>query len=182
MLSACLFHLQAKYIIRNAGLGQSQAEIKIAGRNINNLSYVDDPTLIVERGTKELLDEGERGELKSCLKTQHSTKIWASLVAQLVKNPPAMQETWVRSLGLEEPLEKGYPLHYSGLANSMDCLVHGVAESDTTERLSLSYGIRSHQFMANRGGKSKSSDISFLGSKITVDGDCRHEIKRHLLL
>ena len=95
MLSACLFHLQAKYIIRNAGLGQSQAEIKIAGRNINNLSYVDDPTLIVERGTKELLDEGERGELKSCLKTQHSTKIWASLVAQLVKNPPAMQETWV---------------------------------------------------------------------------------------
>ena len=38
---------------------------------------------------------------------------WASLVAQLVKNPPAMQETWVRSLGLEDPLEKGKTTHSS---------------------------------------------------------------------
>ena len=46
---------------------------------------------------------------------------WASLVAQLVKNPPRMRETWVRSLGWEDPLEKGigYPLQYSGLENSM---------------------------------------------------------------
>ena len=47
----------------------------------------------------------------------------ASLVAQLVKNLPAMQETWVRSLGWEDPLEKGtagYPLQYSSLENSMD--------------------------------------------------------------
>ena len=72
MLSACLFHSQAKYILQNAGLGQSQAGIKIAGRNTNNLRYVDDPTLMVERGTKEPLDEGERGELKSWLKTQRS--------------------------------------------------------------------------------------------------------------
>ena len=59
----------------------------------------------------------------------------ASLVAQLVKNPPAMQETWVQSLGWEDPLEKGkaYPLQYSGLENSMDCIVHAVTESDTTE-------------------------------------------------
>ena len=58
---------------------------------------------------------------------------WASLVAQLVKNPPAMQETWVRSLGWEDsPGEgKGYPLQYSGLENSMDCIVHGVAKSWT---------------------------------------------------
>ena len=41
---------------------------------------------------------------------------WASLVAQLVKNPPAMQETWVRYLGLEDPLEKGKALHSSILA------------------------------------------------------------------
>ena len=41
---------------------------------------------------------------------------WASLVAQLVKNPPAMQETWVRSLGLEDPLEKGTATHSSILA------------------------------------------------------------------
>ena len=41
---------------------------------------------------------------------------WASLVAQLVKNPPAMWETWVRSLGWEDPLEKGKATHFSILA------------------------------------------------------------------
>ena len=58
---------------------------------------------------------------------------WASLVAQLVKNLPEMQETWVRSPGLgRSPGEgKGYPLQYSGLENSMDCTVHGVAKSRT---------------------------------------------------
>ena len=58
---------------------------------------------------------------------------WASLVAQLVKNPPAMWENWVQSLGWEDsPGEgKGYPLQYSGLENSMDCIVHGVAKSWT---------------------------------------------------
>ena len=47
---------------------------------------------------------------------------WASLVAQLVRNLPAMWETWVRSLSWEDPLEKGkgYPLQYSGLENPMD--------------------------------------------------------------
>ena len=57
----------------------------------------------------------------------------APLVAQLVKNPPAMQEIWVRSLGLGRcPGEgKGYPLQYSGLENSMDCIVHGVTKSRT---------------------------------------------------
>ena len=56
---------------------------------------------------------------------------WASLVAQLVKNPPAMWETWVRSLGWEDsPGErKGYSLQYSGLEISMDCVVHWVAKS-----------------------------------------------------
>ena len=58
---------------------------------------------------------------------------WASLVAQLVKNLPAMRETWVQSLGWEDPLEKGkgYPLQYSGLENSMDWTVHGVSKSQT---------------------------------------------------
>ena len=41
---------------------------------------------------------------------------WASLVAQLVKNPPAMRETWVQSLGWEDPLEKGTATHFSNLA------------------------------------------------------------------
>ena len=55
---------------------------------------------------------------------------WASLVAQLVNNPPAMQEIWVQSLGWEDPLEREvYPLWYPGLENSMDCIVHGVAKS-----------------------------------------------------
>ena len=58
---------------------------------------------------------------------------WASLVAQLVKNTPAMWETWALSLGWEGCLEKGkgYPFQYSGLENSMDCIVHGVAKSWT---------------------------------------------------
>ena len=48
ILSPCLFNLYAKYIIRNAGLEETQAGIKIARRNINNLRYADDTTLIVE--------------------------------------------------------------------------------------------------------------------------------------
>ena len=52
----------------------------------------------------------------------------ASLVAQLVKNPPAMRETWVRSLGWEDPLVKGKSTHSSGLENSMGCIVLGVAK------------------------------------------------------
>ena len=56
---------------------------------------------------------------------------WGSLVAQLVKNPPVMQETWVRSLGWEDPLEKGKATHSSGLENSMDSSVHGVTKSQT---------------------------------------------------
>ena len=49
-------------------------------------------------------------------------------MAQLVKNPPAMPETWVRFLGREDPLEKGA---VCCLENSMDCIVHGVAKSQT---------------------------------------------------
>ena len=50
---------------------------------------------------------------------------WASLVAQLVKNLPAMQETWVQSLGWEDPLEKGVATHSNILACRV-CIVHGV--------------------------------------------------------
>ena len=56
----------------------------------------------------------------------------ASLVAQLVENLPAIQKTWVQSLGWGDPLEgKGYPLQYSGLENFVDCIVHVVAKSYT---------------------------------------------------
>ena len=69
---------------------------------------------------------------KNNFQKHHSYKrLGASLVAQLVKSLPAMQETWVWSLGWEDPLEKrkGYLLQDSGLENSMDCIVHGVAKS-----------------------------------------------------
>ena len=66
---------------------------------------------------------------------------WASLVAQLVKNLPTMQETWVRSLCWEDPLEKGkatYQLQYSDLEYFPKCILHGLKESclkdsDTTD-------------------------------------------------
>ena len=61
ILSPCLFNLYAEYNMRNAGLEEAQAGIKIARRNINNLRYADNTTLMAER-TKENLDESERGE------------------------------------------------------------------------------------------------------------------------
>ena len=63
ILSPCLFNLYAEYIMRNAGLGEAQAGIKIAGRNINNLKYADDTTIMAE-SEEELksFDETERGE------------------------------------------------------------------------------------------------------------------------
>ena len=74
ILSPCLFNFYVEYIMWNAGLDESQAEIKIAGRNINNLRYVDDTTLNGRKWkvTKESFDECERGEWKSWLKTQRS--------------------------------------------------------------------------------------------------------------
>ena len=67
---------------------------------------------------------------------------WASLVARLVKNPPAVQETWVQSLGREDPLEKGKATHSSILAWRIPWTVYspwGHKESDTTEQLSLHF-------------------------------------------
>ena len=65
-------------------LDEAQARIKTARRNINNLRYADDTTLMAENAE----------ELTIIIDV-----VWASLVAQLVKNPPAMRETWVRFLG-----------------------------------------------------------------------------------
>ena len=70
--SPCSFSLYADHIMRNDELDEAQAQVMIAGRNINNLRYSDDTTRMAERGTEEPLDESERGELKSCLKTEHS--------------------------------------------------------------------------------------------------------------
>ena len=61
-LLPCLFNLYAEYIMRNAGVDEAQAGIKIVRKNINNLRYADDTTLISrkQRGPKELLDEDEK--------------------------------------------------------------------------------------------------------------------------
>ena len=122
-LSACFFNLYAEHIMRNTGLEEAQAGIKIAGRNINNLRYADITTLM----------EGSEEELKSLL--------------MMVK-----EET--EKAGLKLNIQK---------------------KED--------HSIQSHHFMANRWGNNGNSGwLYFLGSKITGDGDCSHEIKRSLLL
>ena len=81
ILSPCLFSLYAEYIMRNAGLDKAQAGIKIAGRNINNLRYADDTTLMAESDEelKSLLmkvrEESEKVGLKISIQ---KTKIMAS--------------------------------------------------------------------------------------------------------
>ena len=74
ILSPCLFNLYAEYIMRNTRLNESQAEIKIAGRNINNLRYADDTTLMADskEELKSLLmrvkEESEKPGLKLSIK------------------------------------------------------------------------------------------------------------------
>ena len=72
ILSPCLFNFYAEYIMRNAGLDEAQAGIKIARRNINNLRYTDDTTLLAESKELKSLFMKEKEEWKSWLKTQHS--------------------------------------------------------------------------------------------------------------
>ena len=130
LLSPCLFNLYAEHIIRDAGLDELQAGIKIGRRNISNLRYVGDTTNGREQnGTKEPLGEDELGEWKSQLKTRKQK--------QNKKTPKTQQlRSW----------------HWP------------------------------HYVMTNRGGKMEvASDFLFLGSKVTVDGDCSHGIRRRLL-
>ena len=123
ILSPCLFNLYAEYIIRNAGLDETQAGIKIAGRNINNLRYADDTTLMAE-------SEEELKSLQMKVK-EESGKVGLKLNIQKTK------------------------IMASGPITSWE--ING----ETVETV---------------------SDFIFLGSKITADGDCNHEIKRRLLL
>ena len=123
MLSLCLFNLYAEYIMWNAGLNESHAGIKVAGRNINNLWYADNTTLMAE--TEE--------ELKSLLISvkEESEKASLKLNTQKTKIMPSSPITsWQR-------------------------------DGEEMETV---------------------TDFIFLGSKITADSDCSHEIKRYLLL
>ena len=74
ILSPCLFNLHAEYIMRNAGLDEAQAGIKIVWRNINNLRYADDTTLMAksEEELKSLLMKLKEESEKRWLETQHS--------------------------------------------------------------------------------------------------------------
>ena len=96
--------------------------------------------LAVQRTLKRLLHHhGSKAAILWCLAffMVQLTSIWASLVAQLVKNSPAMQETWVRSLGCKDPLEKGVSTHFCILAwripwmRSLVGSVCGVTKSQT---------------------------------------------------
>ena len=120
ILSPCLFNLYAEYIMRNAGLDEAQAGIKIARRNINNLRYADDTTPVAEFNE----------ELKSLLmKVQEESE----------------------KVGLKINIQKTKILA-SGPITSWQI------DGETMR------------------------DFILGGSKITADGDCRHEIKRRLLL
>ena len=123
ILSPCLFNLYVEYIMRNTGLEEAQAGIKIAGRNINNLRYSDDTTLMAE----------SEEELKSLLMKvkEESEKVGLKLNIQRTK------------------------IMASGPITSWQI------DGKTVETV---------------------ADFIFLGSKITADGDCSHEIKRCLLL
>ena len=115
----CSFNLYAEYIMQNAGLDEAQAGIKIARRNINNLRYADDTTLMAE------CEE----ELKSLLMKEK-------------------EET--ETVGLKLNIQKT-KIMASGPITSWQI------EGEILETV---------------------SDFIFLGSKITADGDCHHEIKR----
>ena len=118
-----IFNLYAEYIMRNAGLEEAQAGLKIAGRNINNLIYAGDTTIMAE--IKE--------ELKS----------------HLMKVKEQSQKA-----GLKHNIQK------------TKIMASGPITSCQIEREKMET-VR---------------DFIFLGSKITVDSDCSHEIKRCLLL
>ena len=102
------------------------------------------------RGPSSLPGSGRSPEEGKGYPLQYS---WASLRAQLVKNPPAMRETWFLSLGWEDsPGEgEGYPLQYPGLENSMDYSPWGCKELDMNEQLSLLDQITNRDLLYSAG-------------------------------
>ena len=95
----------------------------------------------------------------------------ASLIAQLIKNPPATQETWVRSLGWEDPLEKGKAIHSSILAWRIPQMSPwGPKESDTTERLQFYFSLSLFTFMHWRREWQHSSVLAWRISWIEEPG------------
>ena len=107
ILSPCLFNLYAEYIMRNAGLDEAQAGIKIAGRNINNFRYADDTTLMVE----------SEEELKSLLTKvkEESENVGLKLNIQKIK---IMASSPITSWQIDgEPMEIVRDFIFGGLPN-----------------------------------------------------------------
>ena len=94
ILSPCLFNLHAEYMMRNAGLDEAQAGIKIVGRNINNLRYAEDTTLVAESKEKlkslllKMKEDSEKVNLKLNIK---KTQIMAS--GSITSHPGATGQT-----------------------------------------------------------------------------------------
>ena len=106
ILSSCLFNLYAEYIMRNAGLAAAQAEIKIAGRNINNLRYANDTTLIAE-------SEEELRSLLMKVKEEHE-KVGLKLNIQKAK---IMASGRVTSWQIDRETVESVRLYFGGLQN-----------------------------------------------------------------
>ena len=106
ILSPCLFNLHAEYIIRNSGLDEAQAGIKIARRNINNLKYADDTTLMAE----------SEEELKSLLMkvTEESEKVVLKLNVQKMK---IMASGPITSWQIDGEIMESVRLYFGGLRN-----------------------------------------------------------------
>ena len=106
ILSPCLFNLYAEYIMRNAGLEEAQAGIKTAGRNINNLRYVDDTTLMAE----------SEEELKSLLMKvkEESEKVGLKLNIQKTK---IMASSSITSWEVDGNSGNSVRLYFGGLQN-----------------------------------------------------------------
>ena len=114
---------------------------------------------------------------------------WASLVAQMVKNPPAMWETWVQSLGWEDPLEEGMATHSSILAwriprdrGAWRATVHRVAKSPTQVRLSVkqrqTHRRREQTVVAKGLGAERGGDWEFRISRCKLLFVCTNEHTR----
>ena len=98
---------------------------------------------------------------------------WASLVTHMVKNPPTMRETWIRSLGWEDPLEKGTVTHSSILTWRIPRTVSpwGPKESDTTERLSLLLSLQYYQVALVVKNPPASADLGLIpGLRRALEG------------
>ena len=121
VLSSCLFNLYAKYIIQNARLEEAQAGIKIAGRNINNLRYADDTTLMAESEELKSLLIKVKEESEKVGKAQHSENkdhgIWSHHFT--AKNGETMET--VRDFSPYEPSQCTSPKH------SASCIEPGPA-------------------------------------------------------